>query len=362
MKFNFKLVFLSILTLILASCQDKGEVSETVSVIKVENNVLKVGDEGGSIFLTYTSVGKAYGKTANVETDVEWININTTTTTLVELSIEKNDTGADRNAKVILSGHDASPVTVHVIQSKVSDAKPVYNNFNVTISKITSSAACIEVDPVNPTAYYYTDLFQASTYDTYGESYLVKSMMENIINTAAFYGIEDPRVLLYQGYFNTDYNEDISLDLRDDTDYYVGVVDMDVDESGNLTTSGKGEFHKFHTLKPSQVEMTFSFEIKGTQVEVTPSADYTYICGLAAKSQWDTYKNPSDAARDYIAIAKQYSMLETIVYTGKRTVDFSYLLESSGDYVVYAVGYRNTSGDKGLTTDIQYRVFTYSAK
>lgn len=72
--------------------------------------------------------------------------------------------------------------------------------------------------------------------------------------------------------------------------------------------------------------------------------------------------NSRDAARDYIAIAKQYNMLESVVYTGKRTVDFTYLLEKSGEYVVYAVGYRNASTDKGLTTEIQSQAFTYKAK
>ena len=80
--------------------------------------------------------------------------------------------------------------------------------------------------------------------------------------------------------------------------------------------------------RASQVEMTFTFDIKGTQVEVTPSADYTYVCGLCTKTQWNAYADANDAARDYIAIAKQYNMLESVVYTGKRTVDFTYLLEN----------------------------------
>ena len=349
-------------TFILISCQDKGETTNEVSVFKVNSNILKCTSEGGIVTLSYSSIGKAYGKIPDVEVDQDWVCVDNVFSTSIELSVEANDSQSDRNAKLVISGYNADPVTVHIIQSKESDSQQPYKNFTVNITDISSSSAKIEIDPLNPSAYYYTDLFTASQYDTYGEDYLIQSIIDYIANLMSFSGAEDPRVFLYQGYYNTAYDENASMDLRDNTDYYVAVVGMNVSEDGTISVKDKGEFHKFRTLKASQVDMTFTFDIKGTQVEVTPSADYTYVCGVASKSQWDAYVDPSDAARDYIAIAKQYSMLETIVYTGKRIVDFSYLLETSGEYVVYAVGYRNTNTDKGLTTDIQSQTFTYTAK
>lgn len=362
MRLSLKNLFIIVFAFVLASCQDKGKNLETVSVIKIENKLLKVGSDGGECIIPYTAVGKAYGKVVEVEVDAEWVELAEVTSTSVELSIVKNDTGADRTAKLVLSGYEAPEVTVRIVQSKVSDSKPAYSNFTVTISDMTSSSACVEVDPLNPSAYYYTDLFTASQYESYGEAKIVEAMLEYIGQMVSFSGATDPRVFLYQGYYNTSYDENVSLDLRDNTDYYVAVVGMDLDEGGNLVATDKGEFYKFRTLKASQVDMDFTFAISGSQVEVTPSADYTYVCGVASKSQWNAYSDYADAARDYIAIAKQYDMLETIIYTGKRTVDFTYLLEKSGEYVVYAVGYRNSEKDKGITTEISFKEFTYTAQ
>ena len=362
MKFILKSIFIVVSALGLVSCQEKDNSSDEASVIKVENKLLKFDSEGGECVIPYTSIGNAYGKLVDVDVDAEWVELENITSTSVELSIGKNDTGVDRTAKVVISGYEAPEVIVRIVQSKVSDSTPAYSNFTVTISDITSSSACIEVDPLNPSAYYYTDLLTASLYESYGESKIVENMLDYITQMVPISGATDPRVFLYQGYYNTSYDENVSLDLRDNTDYYVAVVGMDVDEEGNLVTTGKGEFYKFRTLKASPVDMDFSFAISGSQVEVTPSDDYTYVCGVASKSQWDAYSDHADVARDYIAIAKQYGMLETIIYSGKRLVDFTYLLEKSGEYVVYAVGYRNSEKDKGITTEISFNEFTYTVQ
>lgn len=362
MRSRIGILFVAVAAFVLASCQDKGESADKISVLKVDKSLVQVDAAGGDYTVSYTSVGEAYGKVALADIDADWVKITDVTAIGVGIKVEPNETASDRSSKLVISGNGAKPVTVHILQSKVSDAKPAYRNFTVNISNVSSFSATVEVDPLNPSAYYYTDLFTAAQYEQYGEDYLVKSMFDYVVSMVAMSGVSDPRLLLYQGYYNTSYDENVSLDLRDDTDYYVLVLDMDVNESGNLISSGKGEFHKFRTLKASQVDMDFSFDIKGTQVEVTPSADFTYVCGVVSKAQWKEYADPRDAARDYIAIAKQYNMLETIVYSGKRLVDFTYLLESTGDYVVYAVGYRNSATDKGLTTEIVSQEFHYVAR
>jgi hypothetical protein len=349
---------LCVLTL---SCEDKNAGSaDDISIFKVEKSLYSVPAEGGSLVIPYTFRGGARGKTATVTTDASWVSIETVNAEQISLEIEANADGTDRSATILLSADGVEGASVHLLQSKVSDSSQAYSNFTVTTSNITSSGVDVEVEPLNPSAYYYTDLFTASQYDAYGEAYIVNSILSYVSSMASYAGVDDPRVLLYQGYYNSATDENVSLDLRDDTDYYVVVVDVDFDEEGNIISSGKGVFHKFHTAKATQVDLDFTFEISGVRVNVTPSADYTYVCGLVSKANWDEYTNKCDAARDYIAIAKQYSMLDSIVLKGKSTVDFTYLLEASGEYVVYAVGYRNTDKDKGISSEISYQVFTYT--
>ena len=105
--------------------------------------------------------------------------------------------------------------------------------------------------------------------------------------------------------------------------------------------------------------MTFDIKVNGSVVEIVPSAGYTYVCGLASKASWDEYKDPKDVARQYISTAKSYDMLDQIVYSGRQSLSLSSSIESSGEYVVYAVGYRKADTDSGLTTDISYVTFTY---
>lgn len=362
MKFRklYNVFLFALAGILVLSCEDKNAgQAEQISKFKVEKSFYKVDSKGGEVSVAYSSIGKAYGKIAEVGTDVDWLEVKDVNPNRVILNVHENSTSADRTATLVLYSEGVDGVTLHLLQSKVSDSTPAYSNFTITTSNITSSSVDVEVEPLNPSAYYYTDLFTASQYDAYGQTYIVNSILNYVANLISYSGVDDPHLLLYQGYYNSAYDENVSLDLRDDTDYYVVAVDVDFDAAGNMISSGKGVFHKFHTAQAKQVEMDFSFRINGTKVEVTPSADYTYVCGIVSKSQWDAYADKKDAARDYIAVAKQYSMLDTIVLSGKNTVDFTYLLESAGEYVVYAVGYRNTSTDKGISSEVAYQTFTY---
>ncbi len=354
-------IFLSVLSGVLVlSCEDKNASrTDQVSEFRVAKSLYKIDANGGEVTVKYSSSGNAAGKIAEVSTDAEWIEVKSANSNKIILGVEENVSSQDRTATLLLTADGVESVTLHLLQSKVSDSTPAYSNFTITTSNITSSSVDVEVEPLNPSAYYYTDLFAASQYDAYGETYIVNSVLNYVANLISYSGVEDPHQLLYQGYYNSAYDENVSLDLRDDTDYYVVAVDVDFDASLNMITSGKGVFHKFHTAQAKQVEMDFTFRINGTLVEVTPSADYTYVCGIVSKSQWDAYADKKDAARDYVAVAKQYDMLDTIVLSGKNTVDFTYLLESAGEYVVYAAGYRNTSADKGISSEVSYQTFTF---
>lgn len=75
MRKSVVFMFLAAFAFVLSSCQDKGETAEKVSVIKVEENVLKFGPERGEHTLLFTSVGEAYGKVAEAEVDEDWVEI-----------------------------------------------------------------------------------------------------------------------------------------------------------------------------------------------------------------------------------------------------------------------------------------------
>lgn len=360
MKLSFKHILLAFLPAVVISCGDSGKITVDPSSFVVEKTLYKLEAAGGDLNISYSIRGAAEGQVAEVFPADSWIEVIDVDASTITLNIAANDTRADRTGRLVLSGDNVKDLTLHISQSKVSDSTPIYGSYSIDVTNITTSYLDVEVTPVNPNAYYYTNLLTDASYSTMTESQLVAAYAKNMLDMADIYG-GDPHGFLYRGYFNTAEAGNVSLDLRDDTDYRVFAFDLDFDENNTPIYSGKVESVKVRTKRASQVSMTFEIEFKeNATVTVTPSnSSYSYVCGIAPKAEWDEYAEKKDAARDFIDIAKQYGMLENALYYGQRDVDFMYLLDGHGTYVVYAVGYRNSTTDRGLTTGICFEEFEF---
>ena len=344
---------------LILSCSEKGDETPVTSSFNVESPIVNVGVSGGSFILEYSIDGPKAGAVADVVTETSWLKIGAVSSLGIEVSVLANAEGVDRTGKIELKGKGIKDKTIHVLQSKVSDSEPFYSKYAFEISNVTTSTVDVEITPVDPAAYYYTTIVSKKQYDARGKAGIVEALIqyvEQIVSMAGF----DPRLLLTQGYYNSASDEDASMDLNDNSEYYVVAFDMDFDESGKVITSGKAEFCKFRTAPATPVNMTFSLSVTGTTVGIVPSADFTYVCGVASKSAWEEYDDPAEVAREYLSIAKSYNMLDKILLSGRQQLDFSDMIESSGDYVVYAVGYRKSATDGGLTTEVEYKTFTYA--
>lgn len=280
----------------------------------------------------------------------------------VTLKVEPNSDKSDRTGRVLLSAENASPVVLHILQSKESDAKPIFNRFKIQVSDIKTSSVKVEVTPVDPSELYYCTIVKQSDVKQYG-SYenIVALLVDNLSYMASMMpGGADPNNLLYLGYFNSAEDENTSMDLDDNSEYAVVAFNVHFDETGAVIYDGGTEYCKFRTRQATQVDMTFSLSMSGTTLTVTPSADYTYICGVTSKAAWDECEDHSDIARQYVSIAKKYGMLDKLVLTGRQTSDFSDIIETSGKYVAYAFGYRKSSSDSGVTTEVAHIEFNYT--
>lgn len=315
MKLSLKSILLALLPVVIISCDDNGEITPVEqSTFVVDKSLYSVGPEGAVLEVTYSVKGPAEGLVAEVVSAEPWIEVGEVDNEKFTLNVSANETGADRMGSVTLSGENVKTLTLHVSQSKVSDSEPVHNSFAMDVFNITTSSLDVEVTPVNPNAYYYTNVLTEAVYSTMTEAQLVAAYAQNMLEYSGVYQVA-PQAFLYKGYFNTAEAENVNLDLRDDTDYRVFAFDLDFDETQTPVYSGKVESIKVRTKRASQVNMTFEFEKKsGTTITITPSTSaYAYICGIASKAQWDEYVDKKDAARDYIEIAKQYGMFETIL-------------------------------------------------
>lgn len=346
--------------LVLSCDKDNGKTAVTDSSFKVESSIVNVGVSGGTVSVAYSIEGPEAGSTAEVATETPWLKIGAVTSDGFELVAAANGSGADRTGKVTLACGGTVPLTLHVLQSKESDAVPVYSKFEITVGNEKTYSADVEISPVDPSAYYYTNIVTGKQYETYGADGIVAALANQVAYMASMIGDNDPHLLLYRGYYNTATDMENELDLNDNTEYYVVAFNMDFDDDGSVVMDGKGEFTKFRTSRASQVDMTFDINVSSSSVEVKPSAGYTYVCGVASKSSWDEYADHADVARDYISVAKSYDMLDRIVCSGTYSCSLSDIVESPGEYVYYAVGYRSAGEDRGLTTDVAYVTFTYA--
>ncbi len=360
MKYSFFRIFtvFSILSLAV-SCGKEG--TETpLSEFKLTNYLFDADVSGGELVIPYTIEGDAAGAVAEASVKESWLSVGEVTAESVTLEVAPNTDGTDRSGEVVLSASKTSSVTVHIVQSKVSDAKPYFSKYSISVTDIKTSTVTVEITPVDASARYYCTILSKSELDKYGQAQCVSLLVNNLVYLASMLtdGV-DPNLLLYQGYFNSSTDES-SMDLNDNTEYCVIAFDMAFDESGSPVYSGKSEVYKFRTRQATQVDMTFDLSMSGVRLNIKPSADYTYICGVTSKKNWEEYDDPMKIAQQYVTLAKNYSMMESVLRSGTWTEDFSDMIETSGEYVAYAFGYRNSTSDGGITTKVTYLPFSYS--
>ena len=348
----FRIIFAVVFSALAVSCGGSGDDPVIPSVVKVDSHLFKADVAGGEVSVPYSIEGYAAAR----------ISVSEVTLDKVTLKVEPNSDKSDRTGRVLLSAENASPVVLHILQSKESDAKPIFNRFKIQVSDIKTSSVKVEVTPVDPSELYYCTIVNQSDLKQYGSYEKIAALLlDNLAYMASMIPDgADPNTLLYLGYFNSAEDANTSMDLNDNSEYAVIAFNVHFDETGTVVYDGGLEYCKFRTRQATQVDMTFSLSMSGTTLTVTPSADFTYICGVTSKAAWDECEDHADIARQYVSIAKKYSMLDKLVLTGRQSSDFSDIIETSGKYVAYAFGYRKSSSDSGVTTEVAHIEFNYT--
>ena len=62
-----------------------------------------LGPEGGEHKIVYELIGVAENAAVNISNDASWLEVSTARARLIEVSAEKNDTGAERKAEFIVA-------------------------------------------------------------------------------------------------------------------------------------------------------------------------------------------------------------------------------------------------------------------
>lgn len=333
-----------------------------VSAFKVQGGrLISVGAEGGKLSVDYSIEGAKEGNTAVVSSKEDWIQVSKVYSTTFSIVVDKNESGADRVGEISMTCDGVQPLNIVVSQSKAGSSAPTYNKFKIEVSEITTSSARIVITPVNAGESYLYSLVSKSDYDKFGgaEKYIEKRVGQ-IKDYSAIYGIK-PEFFLTKGNFDTAGLEpEQQPDILDNTDYYVTAFDLAFDEKGNASYSGKIDLCAFRSKQATPSDMTLSLNVSGTYLNVksTSSSD-TWICDVMSEEAWAEFSAPEEAAHTYVSTMMTYQG-GVYLYKGSQSIDISDSLDEKGkEYVAFAVGYRQSDSDGGLTTEVTHIKFKY---
>ena len=346
----------------LASCGGgSGDNEEPTSTFDVKDRLISVGSEGGKISVDYRIIGSKEGNTAEVSTSDTWIRIGKVYSTTFTVTVDPNDSGEDRTGQISMACSGVRPMTIVVSQGKEGSSAPAYNKYKIEVSEITTSSARVVITPVNAAETYLYSIVSKSDYEKFesAEKYILRRI-EQIKEFSAIYGVK-PESFLTKGNFDTAKLEQSQKStIMDDTDYYAAAFDLSFDSKGNASYSGKIDLCEFHSKKATPSNMTLSLNVSGTHLNVTSSsASDTWICDALSKEAWEEFSTPEEVARTYISQMTS-SLSGMTVYQGSASIDISGSLDEKGkEYYAFAVGYRQSDTDGGLTTEVKYIKFKY---
>lgn len=360
----FLCVALAVAGIVLLSCtkssgEDEGDYN---SSFYVKSKVLKIDLTGGDLSVDYSIDGPMEGSLAELSTDTPWIHLGNVYNSEFGCTIDPNDSGRDRTGRIVLKCRQTRPLEIIVIQSSKKDETPIYRNFRIEVSDITTSTCRVRVMPVDAGKTYIWTPVRKADYDKSTPEEHIKACIAQVEDWAVKAG-STPDKFLQSGTLDTEsLPESQRPSLFDRTDYYMAVFDISYDKlTKKFSYSGNIDLVAFRTKSAPASEMKFEILYDGGILTIRPDRDEKYVFSYVTKSAWDSV-DPDYAAQYYIAYSSALSgMLET--HEGLYRVDLTKdtTMKRGERYVAFAVGYRDSEDDGGLTTEVQYVEFTYNS-
>lgn len=351
--------------IVFAACGGNAEDNEEpTSTFDVKVKLLSIGSEGGKLAVDYSIKGSKEGNTAEVSTDKDWIHLGKTYSTTFSFNVDKNETGEDRTGEIKMTCKGVQPLTLVVSQGKEGSSSQAYNKFKIEVSEITTSSARVVITPVNAAETYLYSIVSKADYDKCSDDVdYIKKRIDQIKELSAVSGAK-PASFLNSGNFDTSKLTSANKQtVYDNTVFYAVAFDLAFDDKGTPSYSGKLDKVEFRTKKATPVNMTLTLNMSGTYLNVSSSSSSdTWICDVTTKESWDELPTPEDVAHTYVNTMLQYSAVTggLTLYKGNQSVNVENSLTEKGkEYVAFAVGYRQSDTDGGLTTEVKYITFKY---
>ncbi len=275
----------------LASCEDevKEPVQEEPEVlvpeIQLARTEVELESDGAAVNLAYMVKNEIEGEKISVSCAEDWLTVNTDKARVITLSAETNETGAVREAEVIISYKDAEDVVLDVTQDFF------INPLKIALSGVTATGVTFSVTTSEPDLTWIPMI-------TYKEGFEYWDTADELFNSDIEYfrylaDINDQTLQEFlESMVAMGSLEDVYLDgLQPSTDYVLYAYGVTTD--GRRTTDIVSE--PFRTDDPYEGDITFTFEVEENdyilEYSIIPShTGVPYYYGIVTQLQLDQWK------------------------------------------------------------------------
>ena len=354
MKIMRYLVALAATVLAALSCNEikepvnQEEPKPETPVIQLAATEVALASDGAAVEVAYMIANPVEGQKISVKNDAEWLTVSTSKARVLSFSAGLNETGAVREAQVVLSYEGADDVTIDVSQEFF------VNPLKITVSDVTATGVIFSVTTTDPEMTWipmvtYKESFE--WFETADE--LFKNDLEYFDYLADIQDMTRSEFLEMMTAVGS--LEDIKLDgLDPSTDFVLYAYGITLE--GRRTTDIVSM--PFRTEDPYEGDITFTFEVEENDYilnySIYPShTGVPYYYGVATKDEVEVWKskysnNLRQAIQTEIIDAEINELMQLqfikgpedyyAIYNESNVVDWGYYeLKASTTYVLYAV-------------------------
>ena len=317
-------------------------------VIQLAATEVALASDGAAVEVAYMIANPVEGQKISVKNDADWLNVSTSKARVLSFSAGLNETGAVREAQVVLSYEGADDVTIDVSQEFF------VNPLKITVSDVTATGVIFSVTTTDPEMTWipmvtYKESFE--WFETADE--LFKNDLEYFDYLADIQDMTRSEFLEMMTAVGS--LEDIKLDgLDPSTDFVLYAYGITLE--GRRTTDIVSM--PFRTEDPYEGDITFTFEVEENDYilnySIYPShTGVPYYYGVATKDEVEVWKskysnNLRQAIQTEIIDAEINELMQLqfikgpedyyAIYNESNVVDWGYYeLKASTTYVLYAV-------------------------
>ena len=337
MKRDILLSTLLLIATLLGACQREGEEVKT-SNLTISTKEVVAKAEGERVRFTYSLQSPVEGATLEVKCAAEWVSDIAVYPSFVDVTVAKNDTGAERST-VLECKYQREKINLRLVQDAWHEP------LAIDITKVEATAVVFSVTAHNEETTWIGQVVGKEWFDAYSEDEIVS---EDLIYFGGCAQEEDKSL---EEYLSSILSRGSHAELRingldTESEYVVYIYGLNT--LGQRTTAIYSE--AFTTTAPYEGnDVTYEFDIKINRaiadISITPSHEgVAYFNNLITREDFEAYGGDINKAADAV-IAKiiddyaawDYTLAETFEYnTDYVATNYQFEAMANTEYVAFA--------------------------